>query len=202
MIHLPVRRTMLMTTNVSPNKVARSSKDVMGFFLYFSPLCLSRLPSRWWATRRGWMWWSGPTRSSSSSACPPSPSCWSWARWSAGRTTSCACGGSTPTNCRSSTASFQVRDAGILPHKLICFAFTEKKPVVLPHPTLCHLCRDWLPSSPYPGGGHASGGPCVGHQDTVRRSGLPHHCHNCGQAHVQQRQLQPAEDHPGEQHTL
>lgn len=59
------------------------------------------------------------------------------------------------------------------------------------------LCRDWLPSSSYPGRGQPPGGPRVGHTDPVRRSGLPHHRHHCGEAHVQQRQLQPAEDHPG-----
>lgn len=82
--------------------------------LYF-PFCLSRLLSRWWAIRRGWMWWSGLTLCSCSSACPPSPSCWSWVRWSAGRTTSCVCGGSTPTNYRSSTASSQVTHTAMLP---------------------------------------------------------------------------------------
>lgn len=73
------------------------------------PFWPARLLSRWWAIRRAWMLWSGPTLCSCSLACPPSLSCWSSARWSAGRTTSCVCGGSTPTNCRSSTASSQVR---------------------------------------------------------------------------------------------
>lgn len=63
---------------------------------------------RWSAIRRVWMWWSGPIHSSSSSDCPPSQSCLSWERWYAGRITCCDCGGSTPTSCRSSTASSQV----------------------------------------------------------------------------------------------
>lgn len=69
----------------------------------------SCLFSRWWVIKRVWMSWSGPTLCSCSSACPPFPSCWSSGRWSVGRITSCVCGGSTPTNCRSSTASSQVR---------------------------------------------------------------------------------------------
>lgn len=59
------------------------------------------------------------------------------------------------------------------------------------------LFRDWLPSSSYPCRGQPPGRPRVSHTDPLWRPGVSHHRHHRGEAHVQQRQLQLAEDHSG-----
>lgn len=60
------------------------------------------------------------------------------------------------------------------------------------------VCRDWLSCPSDPSGGQPSGRPCISHTDPVWRSGLSHDCHHCGETHVQQCQLQPAENYSGE----
>lgn len=63
---------------------------------------------RWWGIRRVWMWWSARILSSCSWVYPPSPSCWYWGKWSAGRITWCGSGSDTLPSFRSSAGLYLV----------------------------------------------------------------------------------------------